>query len=870
MKNINKKPPPIASWLLEKVIDESIKYSVMGDFEERFYDNASEKGLFAARILYWYRLFIVLPTFVIYMVTWRIVMFWNYLKIALRNLKKYKGYSFINIAGLTTGITCCMLIFLYVQYETSYDSHHIDVDRVYRIIASVNSPTGPSVYAGTAHQLIPYVKENFQQAEYIAKVTPPPTDQQVKCGDKIFNEKPLDIPFVDEDIFQILTFRFLAGDPNTALTRPGTVVITEGTARKYFDDENPMGKVLSIGEDNFEITGIIEDPPGNTIFRFHMLFSWKSLSHDMFYPRWMNFHLTFVKLAPGEDPENFVRLITQTINNHSKEEFRTRNVEYTSILQPIKKVHLHSENFIFERIYVGNILYIYIFSGIGVIIILITSFNFINLITARSSKRACEVGVRKVTGAQRTQLFNQFISESLLLTVISFTCALLIVLLLMGKFNELAQLQLEYSLMGKPTFIFGIVLAIIVSGIAAGIYPAFILSSFKPVSILRGLAVRGTKGSQLRKVLVVGQFALSITMIIGVILFNRQLHFMKNESLGFDIEQKLIINMHNTGVRRHNYLSVKSEFTSHPSVLGATFSTGVPGRSFRHVRMFPTGQQETNAHACNFIEVDGDFLDLYGLEIIAGRNLSDEERTNLTYMPFLANETAVRTLGYREPEEILNKSFQDREPPVLAIGVVRDFHYTGLQKTIEPFAISLRGGYQYFTLKVDTENIRETCSFIEDQFKSLFPGRLLEYFFLDEDFNRLYRREEQTAKIFGIFTFLGIFIACLGLFGLAAFTVEQRTKEIGIRKVLGASVQNIVIMLSREFVKWVFISNIIAWPVAYLALNKILQNFAYRINIGFHPFVISAFLASIIAVLTVSYQSTKAARTNPVDSLKYE
>ena len=531
---------------------------------------------------------------------------------------------------------------------------------------------------------------------------------------------------------------------------------------------------------------------------------------------------------------------------------------------------MNSENFIFERVHVGNILYIYIFSGIGVIIILITSFNFMNLITARSSIRACEVGMRKVAGARRRQLFNRFIVESLLITSISFAFALVTVFLLLDKFNELVQLKIEYSMMGTSNFILSIILTIVVLGCAAGCYPALVLSSFKPISVLSGSLRLGARGGKLRKILVISQFALSITMIIGAMLFINQLHFMKNESLGFDIEQKLIINMQNTGVRRHNYLSVKSEFTNHPSVLGATFSTGVPGRSFRHVRMYPTGQQETNAHACNFIEVDGDFLNLYDIEIIAGKNLSDEERTNLSYMPFIANETAVRTLGFSSPEEILNKTFQDREPQVLAIGVVKDFHYTGLQKPIEPFAISLRGGYQYLTLKIDTENISETLSFIEEQFKSLFPGRLFEYFFLDEDFNRLYQREEQTAKIFGIFTFLGIFIACLGLFGLAAFTVEQRTKEIGIRKVLGASVTNIIIMLSKEFVKWVLISNIVAWPVAYFVLNRVLQDFAYRIQIGLMPFIFSAILALIIAIITVSYQAVRAALSNPVDSLKYE
>ncbi|MFC2156847.1 ABC transporter permease [Acidobacteriota bacterium] len=838
----------------------------IGDIEELYVNLAKTKGCTYARIWYWFQIVKSIGVYLYVSFYWRNIMLKNYIKIAFRNLKRQKGYSFLNISGLTIGLACCFFIFLFVQYETSYDQYHEDSDRIYRIIASANTATGTSVYAGTAHQLIPLVQKSYPQGEYIAKITPPPMDQQVSYGDKVFKVTPFDIPFADEDIFKILTFFFIDGNPNTALARPLTVVITKSTAEKYFGNENPIGKLLTFDDDQFEVTAVIEDPPGNTVFRFKMLRSWNSLSPDMFYPRWMNFHLTYVKLAPGEDPENFSRLLTQTINDVSAEDFKRQKIDYKSILQPIKRVHLHSNNFIFERSYVGNILYIYIFSGIGLIILLITVFNFINLMTARSSTRACEVGMRKVTGAKRRQLFSQFIGESIFLTAISFGLALFLAFLLIDKFNEFTQLNLHLSILGEPKFIVGTILAVIALGAAAGSYPALILSSFKPVSVLsRSVTI---KGGALRKTLVVGQFALSITMIIAAFLFNNQLNFMKSESLGFSIEQKLIINTQNTEVSQNNYLSVKNEFASIPSVLGTTFSTGVPGRSYRHVRMWPSGQQDTNSHNFNFIEVDGDFLDLYDIEIVAGKNLSNEERANLSYMPSLLNETGTRTFGWDSPEDVLNEKFGDRD--VVAVGVVKDFHYTGLQRPIEPFAISLRGGYDYLTLKIETENISETLSQIEEQFKTLFPNKLFEYSFLDEDFNRLYQREEQTAKIFGIFTFLGIFIAGLGLFGLAAFTVERRTKEIGIRKVLGASVTSIVIMLSKEFFKWVLISNLIAWPIAYFVLNQVLQDFAYRVNIGLFPFFISALLALIIAMITVSFQSIKAAVSNPVESLRFE
>jgi len=371
MRSKIQNPPIIAQWLLYHTLDKNDRDFVIGDFEEFYNEIRKKSGALSAAVWFWRQVLKSIPHFIKNSIYWDLIMFINYLKITFRNIMRNKGYSLINISGLALGITCCIFIFLYIQFETSYDSYHKEADRIYRIIASVNSSSGTSVYAGTAHQLMPYVKENFQQVEYIAKITPARADQQVKYGDKIFNETQFNIPYADEDIFKILSFTFIDGDPNTALSRPKTVVITQGTAIKYFGTKNPMGKVLLIGDENFEITGVINDLPGNTVFRFNMLRSWNSLDPRMFYPRWMNFHLTFVKLAPDEDSENFAQLVTKTVIDHSKKDFEKSNVEYSSILQPIKKIHLNSSNFIFERINVGNILYIYIFSGIGVIIILI-------------------------------------------------------------------------------------------------------------------------------------------------------------------------------------------------------------------------------------------------------------------------------------------------------------------------------------------------------------------------------------------------------------------------------------------------------------------------------------------------------------------
>ncbi|MCP4724665.1 MAG: FtsX-like permease family protein [bacterium] len=865
-----KKPPYLAERLLNFLVEKKEREFILGDQKEFYNEIYRSSGKFKAVLWYWMQVIKSIHRFLSDLIYWSSLMFTNYLKIAFRNISRNKGYTFLNIFGLSTGITCCIFIFLYVQYETSYDSYHKDVNRIFRVIASVESPTGKTVYGGAAHQMTPYVKENLPQAEYIAKVTPWRADEQVRYGENIFNEAAFDIPYADGDILKILTFEFVEGDPNTALSRPKTAIVTNQTARKYFGDVDPMNKILTIGNEDFEITGVIEDLPGNTVFKFNILRSWKTLNPNMFYPRWMNFHTTFIKLAPSEDPENFAEILSKVVFDHAKEDLQSRNSSYESILQPVRDVYLNSSDLVFERSVVGKVLYVYVFSGIGIFIFLIAAINFMNLITAFSSNRGREVGMRKVIGAQRKQLFFQFINESIILTLISFIFAVIFVLLFLDRFNELTQLKIEYSNLADPSIFLVFLITIIVLGFAAGSYPAVLLSSLKPVTVLRGILKSGKRGQGLRRVLVVGQFTLSIGMITGVILFNDQLNYMKDKSLGFEKEQKLIINMQNSGVGRNNYLTVKEEFKKDPDILGATFSTSIPGRSLYYMKMWPTGQRSTNAHDMYWIDADGDFLSVYGLELIAGKNLSDAERTNLDYLPGLVNEAGVEIFGWSSTDEAVNKTYRDRDPKGKMIGVVKDFHVAGLQNEIEPLIIILRGGYRYLTLKINTENISETLSSVEDKFNSLFPGVIFDYFFLDDDFDRQYQKEEQTTRIFGIFTILGIVIASLGLIGLAAFAAEKRTKEVGIRKVLGASIESIISMLTKDFLYLVLTANIIAWPASYYVMDKWLQSFAYRIDIEIGTFLIAGSLAVITALIAVSFQVLKAAYKNPVDSLKYE
>ncbi|MCP4725959.1 MAG: FtsX-like permease family protein [bacterium] len=803
-------------------------------------------------------------------------MFKNYIKIAFRNLLRHKGFSIINISGLSAGLTCCVFIYLYVQNETSYDTYHKDADRLHRITVALTYPTGLRHFAGASPMLTPYSRENFPQVEYAARIWTNEVDWQVRYRDRIFKEDRRRIITIEEDILNILTIPLKQGDSYTALSRPNTAIITSQTAEKYFGDEDPFGKILHVGYMDVEITGVVDELPGNTFFDFDIMLSWGSLPDEEVNAPWYNtwfgaYPITFVKLAPGVDPGEFGELCSETVYNNAKETLDSRNAEYKCVLQPVTDIHLHSD-FIWDIFPHSNVIYIYIFSGIGIFIFFIACINFMNLSTARSGNRACEVGMRKVAGAQKRQLLMQFVGESVLITFISFLIAMIAVVFLMNMFNELAGLQIRYSDLLRSDFLFGMLLIILLVGLTAGGYPALFLSSFKPVSVLRGTVRTAVKGGKLRKALVIGQFTLSIVMISGVMIFSRQIDYMKDQPLGFDKEQKLIINVDGNGIGRSNYMSVKEEFLTIPSISGACFSTSVPGRgSVYNYRVFPEGQKETNAHLLSCVFVDKDYLSVYGIEIASGQDIIEAAGNITDYHFWTINETAMKAFGWSSPEEALNVRLGEREPYRHIKGVFRDYHFSGLQNAIEPHAvIIINGSGSYLTLNIGTVNIRETVRLVEERYRSLFPNKSFEYFFLDDDFNTQYAREDQTSDIFGIFTFMGIFIACLGLYGLAAFMAEQRTKEIGIRKVMGSSVAGIVNLLSREFLYLVLTANIIAWPLGYYVMNKWLQDFAYRTNISIWAFFTAGIIAILITFFSVGYQSLKAAQTNPVDSLKYE
>lgn len=792
-------------------------------------------------------------------------MFFHYLQTAIRNLKRQKGYSFINIFGLSVGLTICMFILLYIQHELSFDSYHKDAERIYQIMTTVEGPTFTHKHPGIAPIYAGLIKGTLPQIEYVTWTWSHNVDSQVEFGDRIFKEESKHIMFVDEDFLNIFSVKFKLGNPDTALTFSNSALVTAEAAKKYFGTENMLDMTIMVDSVAYRITGIIEDPPGNSIFQPKILKSWKVLE-DPLGPSEQSagfggFYQTFVKLKPGVDTAEFKKQIKDIVVERNQDYLDRSQADFVVTLQQLRNIHFQPD-IQFDLPAAGNVLYIYLFAGIALFVLFISSINFVNLSTARAARRAYEVGIRKTVGAQRRQLIVQFMGESFLTVAISYSIAFVMVNLLIHMFNAVTSLRLEYAALFGVDVLVGLMLLFVLEGIAAGLYPAFFLSSFNPVSILKGPTKTEIRSGNLRRILVIAQFSVSIILIVVTIAFNLQLHYMKNKPLGFDKEQMLIVDL-----QRHNYkydpLSVKQEFLKHPSVIGASFSSSIPGRWLYPWEIWPSGQRKTNTHTIHAMGVDEDFLKLYKIDLIAG------DKFDARHCPrsWILNEKAVRAFGWDSPEDALNTTIMDEWE---VIGVMRDFHFTGLQKSIEPVGFFHTPLGSYLSLKIDTKNIKETLAFIDQKYRSLFPDKYLEYFFLDDDFNRHYLKEERMKKIFNIFTILGMFIACLGLLALSAFMAQQKSKEIGVRKILGASTTNITYMLTIEFVKWVVISIAIAWPASYTIVNSLLQNFAYRIDLKIWMFTVSAFIALTVALLTVGFQTIKAATANPVESLRYE
>ncbi len=801
----------------------------------------------------------------------------NYLKIALRNFKKHVGYSFINVTGLAIGMACSILIILYVNYELSFDKFHEKADSIHRL--AVRASIGDTKINQTFSSAITFQKllEDFPEIETGVKflgIDPIP----VSLDDRIFYESK--VFAVDSVFFDVFTFPLIQGDPKTALAQPNTMVVSQNTALKYFRDIDVVGKVLSIdltswdlGKIDFEITGVSENVPDNSHFHYDMLVSSESFPSMINNTGWTsNNFISYVVLKPGtskadlgEKLKDFTR---KYMGGEQFDAWVAKGNFWEYYLQPITEIHLNSDlNGEFEAN--GNATYVSIFSVISVIILLIACINFMNLATAKSSLRAKEVGLRKVVGSSRNKLVCQFLSESVLLSFISLALGLLIVEGLLPWYRNLIGCQLQIHYFDNYFVIPSLVVLGLIVGIISGSYPAFFLSSFKPINVLKNKAGDSKSSSWLRNSLVIFQFAISIFLIIGTLTIYEQLKYFQNIKLGFEKEQVLVVS--NPGALGSNITPLKETLRKHSNIADVSGSNTLPGKSFSNIGFGAEGIDESftlNRYVCDY-----DFLNTLKLEMAQGRFFSRDFGTDSSAA--ILNEKAAELLGWEDAIGKKINNWSKNRGNFTVVGVVKDFHYESLHQQIRPMALFLSGGYytsteSYISVRLNTENIAETIKYVENTWNNFAPNKPFEYSFLDEDYSNLYTNEQQTRKLFTIFSFLAMFIACLGLFGLASFIADRKTKEIGIRKVMGASVSNIVLHFSNEFTKWVLLANIIAWPVSWFVMDKWLQNFSYRIDIGWWMFILSGVLALTIAVLTVSYQAIKAAVANPVESLRYE
>ncbi len=800
----------------------------------------------------------------------------NYLKIAWRNLFKHRVHSLINIAGLAIGLTCSILIFLYVQFELSYDRFHPDADQLYRIVWMTDN-----AQTRTPHPMAQAMVQDFPEVVEAVSLSPiwgPGLTRpklSVRYKDKRFDEPGF--YSADSTFFKVFSFGLLRGDPGTALKIPGGVVITKAIGEKYFGSEDPLNKTLVLEHGQpfpMTVTGVMADIPENAHFHFDFLVSYVTLKpmEEGSYYTWEDFgHYNYVKLAPGTDPRQIEAKIPdwfQAYVNWPEEHYQSlRRGENRLVLQPVTSIHLHSQ-LKWELEANSDVTFIYIFSSAAVFILFIACVNFMNLATARSSSRAKEVGMRKVVGALRPALIGQFLSESLLMTTVAMLLAITLVELVLPAFNNLTNLHLELNVLENGLLLSMLLAVTGVVGSLAGSYPAFYLSAFRPIQVLAGNLKRGTKGAAFRKVLVVTQFAISVALIAAAAIVSLQLDYLRNKKLGFEAEQVLVVPIKEPGLRSE-FESIKSELLLHPNIRKASAVSNVPGSRFNQNQIQWTGRPELVD--VSQVRIDFDFLATLGIRLRSGRTFSKQFATDVD-QAFMLNETAARQFNW---DSALGKeiTFYDDDDirTGKVIGVVEDFHFQSLHRAIEPLILYiLPQGFNYMLLKLGAADLAATLDFIEAKWQLFDPGHTFEFTFLDHDFDQLYRSEEKMQAVVGLFTPLAVFIACLGLLGLAAYTAEQRTKEIGVRKVLGASAWRIVHLLSKEFVLLVLVANLIAWPLTYFAANLWLQEFAYRIEVSCWTFALAGGLALAVALLTVGTQALRAALVNPVESLRHE
>jgi len=797
-------------------------------------------------------------------------MFKNFLKIAFRNIGQYKVYSFINIFGLAVGLACLILILLFMQHELSFDTYHDKADQIFRLVKEEISPDSKRAYKSllTPLALVPTLKEECPEITAATRLKN--TSTVISYGEKNFLEKR--IYFAEPDLLKIFSFHLVKGDPEAALKDPHSIVLTREMSEKYFGGQDPMGKTLTVdGTYQLKVTGVLKNIPKNSHFIMDFVVPLEAylLTQELKISDWgTNIFRSYILLREDADPKQLESKFPAIIKKVLKRDLNYEGpVPVRLFTQPLSKIHLYS-HYSGELTPNSDIRYIYLFTIIAVLILTMSCINYVNLSTARAARRSKEVGIRKVVGAKRIHLFEQFLGESFLLTFIAFVIAIFIVEITLPGFNSLIEKDLSFNLINNFQFALGLFVLMVMVGVLSGGYPALAISSGKPISIVGGQYRSGPKGAALRNLLVLTQFTISIILIICTLVVNNQLGFIRHRDMGYSKDNILVMPIRDKEVG-NKLDAVKTELLRNPDILSVSASNALPNDvDWGFMADWP-GKAENVKIEIYAGFVDYDFIDLYQLKLIEGRNFSRDFPSD-AQGAYILNESAVKTLGWKSP---LGREFGSKTRRGKIVGIIKDFHLLSLHEKIQPLFYYLEPDNrfkQYISVKISGNRIPGTIAFLEKKMKTFSPRYPFEYNFFDEIFNRAYIIEQKLADTFTICALVTILIACLGLLGLASFTAEQKTKEIGIRKVLGATVTNVILMLSKEFTRWVLLANIIAWPTAYYFMTNWLQNFAYRTTPGIEIFILSGLLALIIALGTISYQSFRAAAANPVKALRYE
>lgn len=872
-------PPGICFRLLARFLSPDDRMAVLGDLQEAYEHRCTQDGDAAARR--WLRSQVIrsLPLFIIRSFYWESTMLKHYALTALRNIRRHPVYSGINMIGLTIGMACSLLILLFVRHELAFDAFHEDAEQMYRI-STTHTQTGrqealtPGAWGPAFKAAFPEVEETVRFFWYEKNIAV----EAKETGNRFYESTFI---WTEPSFLTFFSFPLLEGDPKTALVPPNAIVLSEQAAERYFPDQNPIGKTVTHLMDgiDFTVTGVMRDMPTNAHFRFDFLASWETLDQTSYGHYWKDtwgdpdsylYVSTYIKLTPGTSPEVFTAKLPAFLQAQAGDD----KVLYEPFLQPVTDIHLTSHLERGELAVNSDITYVYAFGIIGVLVLLVACINFVNVTTAFAAKRTKEVGVRKVLGGYRYQLVRQYLGESFLLVLIAFLAALTIVRFVLPFLNDFTGTMITFESLASWEFAlisFGMISLV---GLVSGAYPSLYLASFQPLKVLNGRYMIKASGSLLRKSLVAGQFAISIFLIIGTIIVFNQIDYIQNKALGFDRSRIINMPLRGQGITMAGYESFTERLRAHSQIQGVTGISQLIMRVPTYGSPFAIdGFPANEPFFWTRYAVDFDFADTYDVEIVAGRNFSSEVSTDLT--AYLINETAVRTLGLTN-DEVVGRTMDDLDYADgrlrgRIVGVVRDFHFQSLHTPVQPMALRIeKRNYLFMSARINGNRMPETLSFIESAWNEIFPKVPFTYSFQSDLFDRQYQAEEKMGRVFTVFTGLAILIACMGLFGLASFTAEQRTREIGVRKVLGASTSGLIRLVSGEFIRLVLLANILAWPAAYLVMDLWLQNFAYRVDLGLLPFAAGGLLGVCIAILTVGMQAIRAALANPVKSLRYE